>query len=137
MSIMKMFTTAASALDAQSVRLNLVASNLANAQTVSGSAETAYRAKYPVFAEVLEQATGTPESKGVRVASIVEGDDEPQRRYEPQHPLADAEGYIYGSNVNAIEEMANMMSASRSYQNNVEVMNTSKELALRTLSMGR
>jgi len=137
MSIMKMFTTAASALDAQSVRLNLVASNLANAQTVSDSAETAYRAKYPVFAEVLEQTNGEVESKGVRIASIVEGKAEPQRRFEPGHPLADEEGYIYGSNVNAIEEMANMMSASRSYQNNVEVMTTSKELALRTLSMGR
>ena len=136
MSIMKMFTTAASALDAQSVRLNLVASNLANAQTVSDSAETAIAPSIR-----CSPSSRADERRGgierVRIASIVEGKAEPQRRFEPGHPLADEEGYIYGSNVNAIEEMANMMSASRSYQNNVEVMTTSKELALRTLSMGR
>ena len=137
MSLFKVFTTSASALDAQSVRLNLVASNLANAETVASTPEEAYRARYPVFSQVLSDTLAPTHDEGVTVSAIEQSQAEPVQRYQPHHPLADENGYVYGSNVNPIEEMANMMSASRSYQNNVEVMNTSKELVLRTLALGR
>ena len=137
MSLFSIFDVAGSGMSAQSIRLNVVASNLANADNVSGSEADAYRAKEPVFQALYATARGeTPDVTGVKVASINESGAPIQSRYLPGHPLADKNGYVYGSNVNAIEEMVNMISASRSYQNNVEVMNTSKEMLLRTLSLG-
>ena len=113
-------------------RLNLTASNLANAQSVATRPEDAYKARHPVFQTVLEQES----SASVRTAGIVESQAETEARYTPGHPMADENGYVYASNVNTMEEMANMISASRSYQQNVEVMNTSKDLMLRTLRLG-
>ncbi|ASJ71809.1 flagellar basal body rod protein FlgC [Granulosicoccus antarcticus] len=125
------FDIAGSAMRAQSLRLNTTASNLANASSVSGTAEEAYRARHPVFAAVLDNEIG-----GVQTRGIVESSREPEMRYEPGHPLANDEGYIYGSNVDNVEEMANMMSASRSYQSNVEMISTVRQLMLQTLKMG-
>jgi flagellar basal-body rod protein FlgC len=138
MSLFRIFDIAGSAMSAQSVRLNTTASNLANANTIASSAETAYRSRQPVFQTVMENSTGaTPESAGVRVAGVVETSAPPTRIHEPGNPLADAEGYIYMSNVNPVDELVNMISASRSYQNSVEVLSTSKELLMRTLSIGQ
>lgn len=125
---------AASAMNAQMLRLNTVASNMANADTVSGSEEGAYRSRQPVFATVMDQQR---EVIGVAVTGVVESDAPVSKRYEPGHPQADAEGYIYSSNVNTMEEMANMMSASRAYQNNAEVFSTTKTLMLRALQLGQ
>ena len=132
MSLFNVFGISGSGMSAQSVRLNLTASNLANSESVATRPEDAYRSRQPVFQAVLDEATGT----GVRTAGVVESGAESAARYAPGHPLADDKGYVYESNVNAVEEMANMISASRSYQQNVEVMNTSKELLLRTLRLG-
>jgi flagellar basal-body rod protein FlgC len=137
MGLYNVFRIAGSALSAQSVRLNTVSSNLANAESVSSTAKDAYRAREPVFASVLSSVNGGPASVGVKVAAIVESQAEPVREYQPNNPLADADGYVYRANVNPVEEMANMISASRSYQNSVEVLNTSKELLLKTLTLGR
>ncbi|CAA0099911.1 flagellar basal body rod protein FlgC [Zhongshania aliphaticivorans] len=127
-------SVAASAMNAQMLRLNTVASNMANADTVSGTEEGAYRSRQPVFATVMDQQR---EVIGVAVTSVVESDAPVAKRYEPGHPQADAEGYIYSSNVNTMEEMANMMSASRAYQNNAEVFSTTKTLMLRALQLGQ
>jgi flagellar basal-body rod protein FlgC len=141
MSTFKVFDIAGSGMAAQSVRINTVASNLANANSVSGDANSVYKARHPVF-EAVRGAMG-PGSRGgdagaaVRVAGIVEADTPALARYEPGNPLADANGYVYAPNVNAVEEMVDMISASRSYQNNVEVMNTSKEMLLATLRLGQ
>ena len=135
MSLFNIFNVAGSAMSAQSVRLNVTASNLANAESVSGSPEGAYRARHPVFSAVMDEMSGGAVA-GVRVEGIVESQDPLRMRYEPQNPLADDKGYVYLPNVDAVEEMANMISASRSYQNNVEVINTSKRLLLRTLQIG-
>ncbi len=136
MSLFKVFDIAGSGMSAQSVRLNTTASNLANANSVSTTEEEAYRSRQPVFQTALEQARGGA-SAGVRVLGVVESNATPQRLFEPGNPLADEQGYVYKSNVNIAEEMANMISASRSFQNNIEVLNTSKELMLRTLNLGR
>lgn len=132
MSSFRIFDIAGSALSAQSVRLNTVASNLANADAVSGSPESVYKARLPVF-----KAEAGAQGGGVQVLGVVENQSPAEKRYEPGHPLADAEGYVYAPNVNVVEEMVNMISASRAYQGNVEVMNTAKELALRTLTLGK
>ena len=132
MSLFNVFNISGSGMSAQSVRLNLTASNLANAESVAGRPEDAYKARHPVFQSVLDDAS----SASVRTAGIVESGAETEARYEPGHPMADENGYVYASNVNSVEEMANMISASRSFQQNVEVMNTSKELLLRTLRLG-
>jgi len=140
MSSFKIFDIAGSGMAAQSVRLNTVASNLANADSVSGSAETAYRARHPVFEAVRAQMAGGPNGAAgtaVRVSDIVEDGRAPEMRYDPGNPLANAEGYVFAPNVNVVEEMVDMISASRAYQNNVEVMNTSKELLLATLRLGQ
>ncbi len=140
MSSFKIFEIAGSGMAAQSVRLNTVASNLANADSVSGSAETAYRARHPVFEAVRAETRAGQAGAGdaaVRIREIVEDARAPEMRYEPGNPLANAEGYVFAPNVNVVEEMVNMISASRAYQNNVEVMNTSKELMLATLRMGQ
>lgn len=135
MSLFKIFDIAGSAMSAQSVRLNTTASNLANSEVVSNSPEGAYRARQPVFATIIDQINR--EAAGVRVTAIVEDRTPVHKEYAPDNPLADEEGYVYRSNVNAVEEMANMISASRSYQNNVEVLNTSKQLLLSTLRLGQ
>jgi len=139
MALYNVFNIAGSSMSAQSVRLNTVASNLANADVVSGNASDVYRSRQPVFAAVMEALDGgsNQASVPVRVSAIVESNAAARQEYQPEHPMANAQGYIFKSNVNSIEEMANMMAASRSYQNNVEVFNTSKQLLLKTLSMGR
>jgi flagellar basal-body rod protein FlgC len=134
MSLFNLFDVVGSAMSAQATRLNVTASNLANAETVA-STEGAYHAREPVFATILDQKDGAV--RGVRVLGITQSQADISKRYEPGHPLADVDGFVYGSNVNPIEEMVNMLSASRSYQNGVEVLNTSKELLVRTLSLGR
>lgn len=136
MSLFKVFDIAGSGMSAQMLRLNTVSSNLANSQTVSATETDAYRSRQPVFQAVLDSINSEDNSK-VRVTDIVESDASVPSLYMPNHPLANEQGYVFGSNVNVVEEMTNMMSASRSYQNNTEMMNTSKELLLRTLQLGR
>jgi flagellar basal-body rod protein FlgC len=131
------FDISGSAMNAQSVRLNTVASNLANADTISSSPDQVYQAKHPVFSELLQDAGNKQSAAGVQVKEIIESKAPALVRYEPNHPLADEQGNIYSPNINTVEEMANMMSASRSYQNNVEVFNTSKQLLMATLNLGR
>lgn len=136
MNLFKIFDIAGSGMSAQSVRLNTTASNLANADTIAGDAEGAYRSRQPVFQAMLEQGSSTGVG-GVRILDIVESAREPVPEYDPGHPQANAEGYIFRSNVNIAEEMTNMISASRTFQNNAEVLNTSKQLLLRTLQLGK
>jgi flagellar basal-body rod protein FlgC len=141
MSSFKLFDIAGSGMAAQSVRLNTVASNLANAESVSGTAEGAYKARHPVFeavkASMQSKQDGVDPSAAVRITSIMEDTRAPEMRYQPGNPLANAEGYVFAPNVNVVEEMVDMISASRAYQNNVEVLNTSKELLLATLRLGQ
>jgi flagellar basal-body rod protein FlgC len=138
MDLFRIFDIAGSAMSAQSVRLNTTASNLANANTVAGSADAAYRSRQPVFQTVLDDsAAADPASAGVRVAGVVETTAPPAKVHDPGNPLADQDGYIYLSNVNPVDELVNMISASRSYQTNVEVLSTSKELLMRTLTLGQ
>ena len=140
MSVFNVFDVAGSAMNAQSLRLNMTASNMANAETVAGNPEDAYRAKQPVFAAVLQgagQGAAGAAATGVQMAGQLESDAPNTPLHMPGHPEADEDGFVYRSNVNTVEEMTNMISASRSYQNNVEVMNTSKELALQTLELAR
>ncbi len=139
MSLFNVLDLSGSALSAQSVRLNTVASNLANADVASATEAGVYRARQPVFQTMMAQAAGQGADKvsGVRVTGVTESLAPPRIEYMPGHPLANEEGYVYFPSVNTVEEMTNMMSASRSYQNNVEVMNTVKQLMLRTLQMGQ
>jgi flagellar basal-body rod protein FlgC len=138
MSMFKVFDIAGSAMSAQSVRLNTTASNLANAESVGSSEETTYKARHPVFAAMLNAMHGgSNEGVGVRVLGVVESQEPVQQRYAPENPMANAEGYVFQPNVNPVDEMVNMISASRSYQNNVEVMNTSKQMLLATLRLGQ
>ena len=134
MSMFSIFSVSGSAISSQSQRLNVVASNLANVDAVAGPDGKAYKARQVVFETT---PMGADSSSGVRVKSIKESDQPGRRLHDPSHPSADAEGYVTHSNVNAVEEMVNMISASRSYQNNVEVMNTAKTLLLKTLQMGQ
>ena len=140
MSSFKAFEIAGSGMAAQSVRLNTTASNLANAESVSTTAAGVYKPRHPIFEAVRASLTGGSQAGGdaaVRVRGIYESQAPAAARYEPGNPLADANGYVYAPSVNVVEEMVNMISASRSYQNNVEVMNTSKELLLATLRLGQ
>lgn len=134
MSLFRVLDIAASAMGAQALRLNVVASNLANADSASSSVHQTYRARQPVFAALFDAERRTA---SVRVLGIVESSAPLRREYRPDHPLADAQGYVHLPNVNVIEEMANMISASRSYQTNAEVANTVKQLLLRTLQLGQ
>lgn len=133
MSMLNIFGVSGSAISAQAQRLNVVASNLANADAVAGPDGKSYKSR-----QVLFQSTpgNDPGTAGVKVKNIVESDAPARRTHEPHHPSADAQGYVTHSNVNPVEEMVNMISASRSYQNNVEVMNTAKSLMMKTLQMG-
>jgi len=137
MSLLSVFDVSGSALSAQSIRLNTTSSNLANAESVSSSIDKTYRARHPVFATVMDQFQDSPAAAGVRVKGIVESPAELRMRYEPTHPQANEEGYIFMPNVNVVEEMANMISASRSYQYNVEALNTTKQLMMATLRLGQ
>lgn len=137
MALFNIFNIAGSGMNAQSVRMNTTASNLANAETVSSSKDDVYRARHPMFSTVMNEAMGDRSNGGVNVLGVVESDAPPRKQYAPDNPMADDQGYIYMPNVNVIEEMANMLSASRSYQNNVEVLNTSKQLLLNTLNLGK
>ncbi len=134
MSLFRVFDISGSALYAQSVRLNTTASNMANADSASSSINSTYRARHPVFAAQLAEADN--EAAGVNVLGIVESNAPLRQEYRPNHPLANQNGYVNMPNVNQVEEMANMISASRSYQSNVEVMNTSKQMLMRTLALG-
>jgi flagellar basal-body rod protein FlgC len=142
MSLTNIFDIAGSAMNAQSVRLNTTASNLANADAAASSSEATYRGRHPVFTalnnDVLDlDANNNGTNIGVKVLGIVESDAPLQPRYEPGHPLADEEGYVFYPNVNPVEEMANMISASRSFQMNVEVMNSAKQMMQRVLTLGQ
>lgn len=137
MSLFNVIDVAGNAMNAQSVRLNVTASNLANAGSVSGDPAAVYRARQPVFETFRQTLDHESGIASVRVAGIVESPAPLQLRYQPDHPEADADGNVYVSNVNAVEEMVNMLSASRSYKNSVEIINTTKDLLLQTLSLGR
>ena len=137
MSLFKVFDVSGSALHAQTMRLNTTASNMANANTVSSSIDKTYRARHPVFAPMLGDSFEKTEGVGVKVLGIVESNAPLKREYNPEHPLADGEGFISLPNVNIAEEMANMISASRSYQSNIELMNSAKQMMMRTISLGQ
>lgn len=146
MGISNTFGITGTALNAQSIHMDVIAKNMANSQVVSGSEAEAFRARRPVFASMLGSSFSNSRSfgsgfggsnvAGVKIDSYAESQTPIEKQRMPGNPLADAEGYIYLSNVNMVEEMAYMMQASRSYQSNIEVLNTSKQLMLRTLSLG-
>ena len=138
MGMMNIFNVSGSAASAQSQRLNVVASNLANADTVAGPDGQAFKARQVTFqTQLMGEIANDPTAAGVRVSNVSEDQTPGRRVHDPKHPGADAEGYVTYSNVNAVEEMVNMISASRSYQTNIEVMNTAKSLLLKTLQMGQ
>jgi len=147
MPLMNVFDIAGSGMNAQSLRLNTTASNMANADAASSSINQTYRSRQPVFQAVMEDAAGQYRGVGrstdpnaiakVRVLGVVESKAPVRSIHDPSHPLADAKGFVHYPNVNAVEEMANMISASRSYQSNVEVFNASKQMMLRTLTLGQ
>lgn len=146
MSLTRIMDIAGSGMNAQSVRLNTTASNIANAESASSSIEQVYRGRHPVFNAAYKnmlghpqdyEGVGNPQSVGVNVAGIVESDAPLKTRYEPHHPLADEEGYVFYPNVNVVEEMTNMISASRSFQVNVEIMNSAKQMVQRVLTLGQ
>jgi flagellar basal-body rod protein FlgC len=138
MSMMNIFNVSGSAASAQSQRLNVVASNLANADTVAGPDGQAFKARQVTFqTQLMGEIADDPTAAGVRVSNVSEDPTPGRRVHDPKHPGADADGYVTYSNVNAVEEMVNMISASRSYQNNLEVMNTAKSLLLKTLQLGQ
>jgi len=136
MSMFKVFDTAASGMSTQTMRLNLVSSNMANADNVSSSIGETYRARHPVFSAVVDQMNSDAAAVGVKMDGVVESQAPLNMEYAPDHPKANEEGYIFRPNVNMVEEMANMISASRSYQSNVEVVNTAKKLLSATLRLG-
>ena len=137
MSLFKVFDTAGTAMNAQTVRMNVTSSNLANAGSVSGDPDKVYRSKQPVFATFQDTLKDQAGVAGVRLEGIVESSAPLSMRFQPDHPDADENGNVYVSNVNTVEEMVNMISASRSYQNNIEIVNTTKDLLTQTLSLGR
>jgi flagellar basal-body rod protein FlgC len=147
MSLTGVFDLAGMGMTAQSIRLNTTASNLANAQSASSSVDEVYRARHPVFASIQQNVLSGNTSSftsmsdesavGIQVVDIVESDQPLERRYEPGHPKADEEGYVFYPNVDVVEEMADMISASRSFQVNVEIMNSAKTMARGLLSLGQ
>ena len=138
MSLFNVFNISGTAMSAQSVRLNTTASNIANADSVSSSIDETYRARHPVFAaEMQKAAAGQESSVGVQVLGVVESNKPLNVEYSPEHPMADKDGYIYKPNVNLIEEMTNMISASRSYQTNVQLAESAKNMLNKTLTLGQ
>jgi len=147
MSLASVFSIAGSGMSAQSTRLNTISSNIANAESVSSSTEQTYRARHPVFATVFQQsqagdrgslfADQNQAGRGVEVLGVVEDQSSLTPRYEPNHPAADGDGYVYYPNVNVVEEMADMISASRAFQTNVEMMNTAKQMLQKVLTLGQ
>jgi flagellar basal-body rod protein FlgC len=138
MALDNIFGIAGSALNSQTVRMNTIASNLANAGTLAGTDQDAFRAKRTVFKAIMDQQVSPQDSTykgGVKVLEIKDDPTPVRRMLDPGNPLADAEGYVYTSNVNEMGEMVDMMAASRSYQNNVEVINTARQLMMRTLDI--
>ena len=139
MSLFNVFNISGSAMNAQTIRLNATASNLANAESVNGDASKVYRARHPVFAAMMDSESGLEDqdaSTGVRVLGVMESTAPPLKTYQPDHPLADKDGFVYTSNVNSIEEMTNMISANRSFSTNVLAVNTARDLLLKGISMG-
>ncbi|EWH09946.1 cell-proximal portion of basal-body rod [Catenovulum agarivorans DS-2] len=139
-SLFNVFDISGSAMRAQSVRLNTTASNLSNADSVSSSVDQTYRARHPVFAAEMSRASSNMENSeniGVKVKGIVESDKPLTVEYNPNHPMADKNGYIYKPNVNVMEEMANMISASRAYQTNIQIADNAKKMLSRTLQIGQ
>jgi flagellar basal-body rod protein FlgC len=140
MSLFNVFNTAGSALNAETIRLNTTASNLANAESVNGDVTKIYRARHPVFQTMMDTSAASFDEQdagvGVRVLGVVESTAPPLLRYEPANPAANKDGYVYASNVNSIEEMTNMISANRSFATNIEAINTARDLLLKTISMG-
>lgn len=136
MSLFNVLNVASSGMSAQSTRLNVTASNLANAENVAGTPEDVYKPRHPLFSAVMRDAGAEQSAIGVQVDEVVEDNAEAKKVYQPGNPVADEQGFVYMANVNAVEEMANMISASRSYQMNVDVMNTAKDLLTRTLRLG-
>jgi flagellar basal-body rod protein FlgC len=138
MSLYNILDITGSALSSSSVMLNTTASNLANAQSVSSSSGETYKAKYPVFQTLYQtqqqRAMGAP---GVQVTGVTESHAEPMKKHAPDHPMADQDGFIYSANINVVEEMANMIAASRAYQTNLQVATTAKQLLQRTLTLGQ
>ncbi|MEI7839499.1 MAG: flagellar basal body rod protein FlgC [Methylococcaceae bacterium] len=138
MSSLNIFDIAGSGMNAQQLRLNLVASNISNANSVSSSQGSVYKSRQPVFGAELKNVIDAENAASkVEVLGVVQSNAPAVMEYAPNHPMADKDGYIFKPNVNTIEEMANMMSASRSYQNNIEVLNTAKQMMLQTLRMGQ
>jgi flagellar basal-body rod protein FlgC len=141
MSLFNVFDVAGSALNAETIRLNTTASNLANAESVNGDESKVYRARHPVFQAMMNDANasfdGQEAAIGVRVLGVVESKAPASMRYQPDNPVANKDGYVFMSNVNSIEEMTNMISANRSFATNVEAINTARDLLLKTISMGR
>lgn len=134
MSLFNIFNVAGSAMNAQSQRLNVVASNIANADSTASATGQPYKAKQVVFSTV---PFAGPEAAGVKVLQVVEDGSPPKMVFDPKHPQADDKGYVAMPNVNVVEEMVNMISASRSYQTNVDTMNAAKTLLLKTLTLGQ
>jgi flagellar basal-body rod protein FlgC len=142
MSLLNVLNITGTGMSAQSVRLNTTASNIANAESVSSSADQTYRARHPIFAAAMQEAAAgqtanNGSSVGVNMLGIVESDKPLNVEYSPNHPMADKEGYIYKPNVNVIEEMTNMISASRSYQTNVQLAESAKNMLNKTLQLGQ
>jgi flagellar basal-body rod protein FlgC len=139
MSLFNVFNVSGSALNAETIRLNTTASNLANAESTNGDVTKVYRARHPVFQSMMDSEASFDDqdsSTGVRVLGVVESAAPPLKSYQPAHPLADKDGYVYTSNVNSIEEMTNMISANRSFATNVEAINTARDLLLKVIAMG-
>lgn len=136
MSINNIYDIAGSSLSAQTLRLNTVASNMANAESVGATPDQAYKARRPVFSELLGQEMNAAGSQ-VSVSQVMESQSEPLMRYEPDNPLANDQGYVFYPDINLVEEMADMMSATRSYQTSVEVMNNARRMHERLLSLGQ
>lgn len=138
MSLFNVFNITGSGMSAQSMRLNTTASNIANADSVSSSIDETYRARHPVFAAAMQKAAAGQESSvGVEVLGVVESNKPLNVEYAPEHPMADKDGFIYKPNVNVIEEMTNMISASRSYQTNVQLAESAKNMLNKTLTLGQ
>lgn len=137
MSSFRIFDIAGSGMNAQNLRLNVVSSNLANVDAVSSSLEETYKARQPVFRAIYDAANRQAPAAGVNMVGVVESKAPLVREFAPNHAMADEQGYIYRPNVDTVEEMANMISASRAYQNNVEVLNSARQMMMATINLGR